>query len=106
MVHLHVLRDFAKSDAQWLDPLIKAIAEHAPLLAEGKDSTYANRLHAAVSGVEEDETVSRETFAADTAERPKNTKASRAAAPPETGGALARGLRKLFGGKASDEQKS
>lgn len=40
----HVLHDFAKADAEWLDPLIGAIAAHAPLLAEDKDSTFANRV--------------------------------------------------------------
>ena len=42
----YVLHDFAKADAEWLVPLLDAIADNAPLLAEGKDSTFANRLHA------------------------------------------------------------
>lgn len=49
MVHTYVLHDFAKSDAAWLDPLMDAIAAEAPLLAEGKDQTFANRLHLALS---------------------------------------------------------
>jgi PTH1 family peptidyl-tRNA hydrolase len=43
----YVLHDFAKADRDWLEPLIAAIADNAPLLAEGKDATFANRLHAA-----------------------------------------------------------
>ena len=43
----YVLHDFAKADQEWLDPLLSAIADNAPLLAEGKDPTFANRLHAA-----------------------------------------------------------
>jgi PTH1 family peptidyl-tRNA hydrolase len=49
MVHNYVLHDFARSDAAWLDPLLDAIAAEAPLLAEGKDATFANRLHLALS---------------------------------------------------------
>ncbi len=41
----HVLGDFAKADKTWLEPLLDAIAEAAPLLAEGKDSSFANRVH-------------------------------------------------------------
>ena len=43
----YVLHDFAKADQEWLKPLIEAIADNAALLAEGKDTTFANRLHAA-----------------------------------------------------------
>lgn len=41
----HVLGDFARADKAWLEPLLDAIAEAAPLLAEGKDSSFANRVH-------------------------------------------------------------
>ena len=44
-VSSHVLGDFAKADKAWVDPLLDAIAEAAPLLAEGKDSTFANKVH-------------------------------------------------------------
>ncbi len=43
----YVLHDFAKADTAWLLPLLDAIADNAALLAEGKDPTFANRLHAA-----------------------------------------------------------
>jgi PTH1 family peptidyl-tRNA hydrolase len=49
MVHTYVLHDFAKADAVWLDPLLDAIAADAPLLAEGKDQSFANRLHLVLS---------------------------------------------------------
>lgn len=39
-----VLNDFAKADRAWLDPLLAAIAEAAPLLAEGKDATFASKV--------------------------------------------------------------
>lgn len=45
----HVLNDFAKADNEWLEPLLGAIADAAPLLAEGKDQTFANRVHLALN---------------------------------------------------------
>lgn len=47
LVHNHVLNDFAKADQSWLGPLMEAIAAEAPLLAEAKDTTFANRVHLA-----------------------------------------------------------
>lgn len=47
LVHGHVLHDFAKADRTWLEPLLDAVAQHAPLLARGDDATFANRLHLA-----------------------------------------------------------
>nr|WP_137390277.1 aminoacyl-tRNA hydrolase [Rhodoligotrophos defluvii] len=44
----HVLGDFAKADAAWLDPLLDAIAEHAPLLVTDKPETFQNRVHTAL----------------------------------------------------------
>jgi peptidyl-tRNA hydrolase, PTH1 family len=39
-----VLNDFAKADAEWLEPLLEAIAEAAPLLAKGDDAAFATRV--------------------------------------------------------------
>jgi PTH1 family peptidyl-tRNA hydrolase len=44
----YVLRDFAKAVGEWLGPLLDAIAEHAPLLAEDKTSAFANKVHLAL----------------------------------------------------------
>jgi PTH1 family peptidyl-tRNA hydrolase len=49
-VHGYVLGDFAKADAEWLGPLLAAIAENAPALAQGRDDLFANRVHLAVEG--------------------------------------------------------
>jgi PTH1 family peptidyl-tRNA hydrolase len=38
----HVLGDFAKADAEWLDPLLDAIAEAAPALAAGDAPAFQN----------------------------------------------------------------
>ena len=48
-VHPWVLGDFAKADSEWLGPLLAAIAEHAPALAEGRDDVFANRVHLALA---------------------------------------------------------
>ena len=50
MVPIHVLHDFSKDDKTWLEPMLDAIGEHAPLLADGKDSTFSNRIHEAIGG--------------------------------------------------------
>lgn len=50
-VHGHVLGDFAKVDAEWLEPLLDDIAQHFPLLAKGDDSTFMNRM--ATSGAKQ-----------------------------------------------------
>jgi len=82
----YVLHDFPKGDAEWLVPLIDAIADNAPLLAEGKDATFANRLHApeqkAKAGVAE------KAPAAKTKAKPAEAKAE---------SPFARNLKKLFG---------
>ncbi|KJS16634.1 MAG: peptidyl-tRNA hydrolase [Hoeflea sp. BRH_c9] len=43
-VNPHVLGDFAKSDAEWLEPLLDAIADHAELLAKGDDAGFLNKV--------------------------------------------------------------
>ncbi|MEQ9641683.1 MAG: aminoacyl-tRNA hydrolase [Alphaproteobacteria bacterium] len=40
----HVLHDFSKVELQWLEPLLDAIAEAAPLLAQGDDPGFATRV--------------------------------------------------------------
>ncbi|MBK8457309.1 MAG: aminoacyl-tRNA hydrolase [Phyllobacteriaceae bacterium] len=85
----HVLGDFAKSDAEWRDPLIDAIAEHADLLAGGDDSGFMNKIALA-------------TRPEKSAKEPKGESHIRQARPkdapklPDTG-PMAAMLRKLFG---------
>lgn len=50
LVHSYVLGDFAKADQAWLEPLMDAIGEHAPLLAKGDDNSFMNKLALAVPG--------------------------------------------------------
>ncbi len=40
----HVLGDFAKADQEWLDKLLQSIADNAPLLAEGNDANFMNKV--------------------------------------------------------------
>ncbi len=44
----HVLSDFHKSETDWLEPLLDALAEAAPLLAQGDDAGFMNRVALAV----------------------------------------------------------
>lgn len=44
LVSGYVLHDFAKSDQDWLDPLLDATGEHLPLLLAGKPEDYMNKL--------------------------------------------------------------
>ena len=40
----HVLGDFAKEGRDWLIPLLDAVADAAPLLAEGKSPDFMSKV--------------------------------------------------------------
>ena len=40
LVHGHVLSDFHKAEMRWVEPLLEACADAAPLLAAGEDERY------------------------------------------------------------------
>jgi PTH1 family peptidyl-tRNA hydrolase len=44
MVHGHVLGDFAKSDREWLEILLDAIAGNAELVAKGDENGFMNKI--------------------------------------------------------------
>lgn len=46
----HVLSDFAKSDREWLEQLLDAIADNADLLAKGDDAGFMNKVSLATGG--------------------------------------------------------
>jgi PTH1 family peptidyl-tRNA hydrolase len=50
-VHGHVLGDFAKTDAQWVVPLLQAIADNASLLVSGSEANFQNKVHLALNPV-------------------------------------------------------
>jgi peptidyl-tRNA hydrolase, PTH1 family len=43
-VHGHVLNNFSKADEAWLVPMLSAIAEAAPLLANDDDVGFLNKM--------------------------------------------------------------
>jgi peptidyl-tRNA hydrolase, PTH1 family len=45
LVHSYVLSDFFKEERSWVEALREAIADHAGLLATGRDSTFQNKVH-------------------------------------------------------------
>ena len=52
LVSNHVLGDFAKADAEWLDDLLRGVADGAPALAAGDTAGFLNavaRRHAAAA---------------------------------------------------------
>lgn len=54
-VNKHVLGDFAKADAAWLADFLRALCDHAPLLAGGEDATYQTRVVEAMQPDQEPE---------------------------------------------------
>src|ERR1043165_7156176 len=49
LVHGHVLSDFAKADRPWVEALCDIIAGSAELLAQGKDASFQNKVHLAMT---------------------------------------------------------
>ena len=49
LVHPHVLGDFAKSERPWVEALCDVIAANAELLAQGRDASFQNKVHLAMS---------------------------------------------------------
>jgi PTH1 family peptidyl-tRNA hydrolase len=39
-----VLRDFPKADYEWLERFLDAVSDHAPLLAQGRDSDFMSKV--------------------------------------------------------------
>jgi PTH1 family peptidyl-tRNA hydrolase len=96
LVNGYVLHDFARIDRDWVDPLLSAIAENAPLLLAGNDSTFMNRVHLATAE-EEARPPAGKTQPGSSGDAPSAPKTA-ARSHPESGigGAFA-GLKKLFG---------
>lgn len=57
LVHAHVLNDFAKSEQLWVETMLDAIADNAGMLADGRDSSFQNKVHLALQakGIGKDE---------------------------------------------------
>jgi peptidyl-tRNA hydrolase, PTH1 family len=48
LVHNFVLSDFAKAEMGWVEAVCRAVADAAPLLVEGQDASFQNRVHLAI----------------------------------------------------------
>jgi PTH1 family peptidyl-tRNA hydrolase len=48
LVHPHVLSDFDKSEAGWVEAVRRGIADAAPLLVQGHDASFQNKVHLAI----------------------------------------------------------
>ncbi|MEM1045820.1 MAG: aminoacyl-tRNA hydrolase [Pseudomonadota bacterium] len=93
-----VLGDFAKADRTWLDPLIDAIADAAPVLATGSDATFANKVHTLL-----DDGSERKPTKSDKREPAAKTERTRPADPaPSSANPFAEAFGRLF--KGSDRQ--
>jgi PTH1 family peptidyl-tRNA hydrolase len=90
LVTHHVLHDFAKADYAWLEPLLGAIAEEAPYLAEGASDKFQSRVaHALATEPADEESAPRRRAPALRKEAKEETKS-------EPQGSFAK-LRRWFG---------
>jgi PTH1 family peptidyl-tRNA hydrolase len=97
----YVLRDFAKVEYAWLDPLLDAMADAAPLLAKGDSARFLSQVALKTRDAEE---------APEEREPPPPKKAARASSQHPAGeraskraGALAENLKKWLAGRTDKE---
>ena len=91
-VTAHVLGDFAKADAQWLDPMLDAIAAAAPALIDGRPDKFTSDVAQAMRDGEAPSTRAAPA-------KPEPAKQSqRRAAEPSSSTALGEKLRRWLGG--------
>lgn len=100
-VQAHVLGDFAKSEQDWLEPLLDAIGDHIGMLVAGDESGFMNKLALAVGHKAK---TSLTNVSASTQPHPSNKKSQshiRQARPAQTqakpSGPMADMLKKLLG---------
>ena len=89
----YVLHDFAKADHAWLEPLLGAIAEEAPYLAEGANDKFQSRVAHALQSEPEPAPEKPAPRAKPSRKEPASDKK---AGPPEPQGSLADKLRRWF----------
>ena len=100
-----MLGDFAKVDAEWLDPLLDAIADNAEMIARGEDSQFMNKVALATGGKAPKAEKPAKPAKPEKPAKPSGQSHIRQARPakpqgkmPESG-PMADMLKKLFGGK-------
>jgi PTH1 family peptidyl-tRNA hydrolase len=94
----YVLGDFAKADAEWLEPLIEAVGSHADLLAGGDDAGFMNKVALAMGSM----TPVEDKPAKPVAKKQSHIHQARVAAkkpPMAKSGPMADMLKKLLGDK-------
>ncbi len=89
LVHGYVLHDFSKADRDWVEPLLSAVADNAPLLAKGEDANFMNRVHLSLAPAEE------KSGSAPPA-KPVSKMSNDVTPERRAGGAFAEGLKKLL----------
>lgn len=94
LVHRHVLADFAKSDRDWVEPLLAAIADNALLLARGDEANFMNKVALALQQAEPGKPDAEARPARTTPTQPSGAAGERAKSGP-----LAEMLGRLFGSK-------
>jgi PTH1 family peptidyl-tRNA hydrolase len=87
----HVLGDFAKADAEWLDPLLETLGRHAELIVSGDEAGLMNKVAVALGG-----TASPEPAKPKPAAQSHIRQARQAPQKVEPSGPMAGLLRKLF----------
>lgn len=103
-VHGHVLSDFGKTDREWLEPLLDAVARNAGMLVDGEDALFMNRVHMAL---ESEEPASARGSAAKAAgpsaakaqSHVRQARQDKAGIKLPEGGAMADMLKRMFGKK-------
>jgi len=96
-VNPHVLGDFAKSDREWLDPFLEAIAQHIEPLVAGEDAVFMNRVQIATGGGSPEPSGAKGAAAPKGQSHVRQARGAKPASLPTTG-PMAGMLRKLFGG--------
>ena len=97
LVHGHVLGDFAKADAGWLDPLLESIADSAGYLVKNDDNGFMNWVTLAVKAIGETEETARLSAPCKPQSHIREARLQKPSiALPETG-PMAAMLKKLFG---------
>lgn len=93
----HVLHDFVKADHAWLEPLLAAIAEEAPFLADGGQDKFQSRVAHALQADAAETAQDKSAPRAKPASRRKQPATGTKAEPPAPQGSFADKLRRWFG---------
>ncbi|SIQ26696.1 peptidyl-tRNA hydrolase [Rhizobium sp. RU20A] len=108
LVNNHVLGDFAKADAVWLEPLLDALADNAEMLVRAEDSQLLNKLALATGAPAEPDAPARpKPPAPPSAPKPAGKSHIRQARPDvpkmlPTTGPMADMLKRMFAKKDGD----